>query len=117
MGTQPHVRYISGILLLVLLTVTLNCVHESVHALQHRMLAACDHGSVAPHGEQSAPDSQHTDNDCCTDCGNCAAHAPLAGRQLAIAYAPLVSTMKAPEPFRHLPEVFLAKFVPPQNLS
>ncbi|MBI2353797.1 MAG: hypothetical protein HYV06_02010 [Deltaproteobacteria bacterium] len=63
-----------------------------------------------------APSPSNTPNDhfCAGDCG-CPCHAPLAARPLLAAYSPAIVTVDFVEPFATLPEVYLSKFIPPQN--
>lgn len=111
-----HLKSFSWFLLLVMLTVTLNCVHESAHAMQYHVSAACDHSgdTDAAQQHQDSPADQHHDNDCCENCSNCASHAPLTLQPLQLGYNPVLTDLHLVEPFQFLPEVYLSKFVPPQ---
>lgn len=65
------------------------------------------------------PGDQSTDDDgLCGPCRYCACHAPLITYQIRIAYTPrVVIVMIASDPLIVLPEVYLPKFIPPQNLA
>ncbi|OGU16570.1 MAG: hypothetical protein A2076_02515 [Geobacteraceae bacterium GWC2_53_11] len=65
----------------------------------------------------TCPCSDGHDSDCCDTTGcSCACHAPL-GQRVRLAYAPVVVAQNFREPFWLLPQVYLAIFVPPQNLA
>lgn len=112
------VKFLSWVLLVVTLAVTFNCVHASAHAMQGHVTAASDR----PHSEISvshqcpcAPSEQHEDYDGCDTCVNCACHAPLAMHQFQLSYNPIILDLSIFDPFTRLPEVYLSKFIPPQN--
>jgi hypothetical protein len=119
MGTPLHtitgLRIVSLILTVVMLAGSVIGTHGSVHAADHQPPAICDHDDM-PHGSPSDPaPCQHDEADGCSSCLNCACHAPLTVRPMQLGYRPLVSLQSSHEPFTYLPEVYLAKFVPPQN--
>ncbi|WP_243373737.1 hypothetical protein [Geotalea sp. SG265] len=60
------------------------------------------------------PADDHSHPDDCLSC-DCACHAPLPAQPLTIACLQLVAPLKFHEPFTFLPEVYLPKFIPPQN--
>jgi len=113
-----HLKFFSLLLIVVMLTVTLHCVHENAHAMQSHLAAA---GDRATHSEISAahqcpccPLEQHTDYDGCDACINCACHAPLTAHSFQLIYNPIIIGLTSYDPFKHLPEVYLSKFIPPQ---
>ena len=57
-------------------------------------------------------DSHRCDSSC--DC-DCPCHAPLTQHSIRFDGPGLVVALVFHEPFKHLPEVFLPKFIPPQN--
>lgn len=105
-------------MLLVMLTMTINGVHESAHAMQSHVTTASDqalHSEIsASHQCPCAPLEQHKDYDGCDTCVNCTCHAPLTSQLIQISYNPSILTLHFSDPFKFLPEVFLSKFVPPQ---
>lgn len=114
-----HLKFFSFILILVMLTVTINGVHESAHAAQSHVKSA---SGRAPHPEISeshqcpcVPLEQHKDLDCCDTCVNCACHAPLTIQQFQLSYNPIILELGTSDTFKHLPEVYLSKFILPQN--
>ena len=108
--------FFSRLLLVVMLTVTINGMHESVHAMQNQVVAADDQGLHADtsttHHCPCTPLEQHEDHDGCDNCINC--HAPLTVQPLQLGYNPLILNLSTSDPFKHLPEVYLPKFIPPQ---
>jgi hypothetical protein len=115
-----HLKLHSWILLAVMLTVTLIGVYESAAKESHLTTAsvqsACCEISTSPHCPCS-PLQQHTDYDGCDSCDDCGCHAPLGTRAFQLSYAPIIIDLNSRDPFKHLPEVYLSKFIPPQNLS
>jgi len=113
-----HLKFFSWVLLVVTLTVTINGVHNNAHAMQSQIAAASVQVSTseitASHHCPCIPHDQHEDADCCDTCINCACHAPLTVQPLQLGYNPIISELSAPDPFKHLPEVYLSKFIPPQ---
>lgn len=114
-------KFVSRLLLLVMLTVAINCISESSHAMQGHLFATGGHaehvGNDAPHQCPDSSQEQHQDHDCCDSCSNCATHAPLTNQMMPIVYNPLITDQQFSEPFKHFSEVFLPKFIPPQNLT
>jgi hypothetical protein len=111
-------KIVTWALLIVTLFVTINCVHESAHAVQRDMAATGDteQSTVsASHQCPFAPLEQHEDYDGCDACVNCACHAPLAFQQFQLSYRPMILALNTTYLFKHPPEVFLPKFIPPQN--
>lgn len=63
-----------------------------------------------PIDEHSAPD--HCDSSC-----NCPCHAPLTAQPVQVVCSQLITPLVFSEPFKAVPEVYLSKFIPPQNLA
>ena len=113
-------KFVSQLLLVIMLIVAVNGVHESAHAMQDHVKESSDQQLSqvsAPHQCPCAPIEQHKDYDGCDTCINCACHAPLGVQQLVISYDPIVLSLHLSDPYQYLPEVFLSKFIPPQNLA
>lgn len=112
------IKFISQLMLLVMLTIAISGVHESAHAMQSHVTSAskqASHSEIsAPHQCPCAPLEQHKDYDGCDKCVNCPCHAPLANEILQISYNPSTLILRFSDPFKFLPEVFLSKFIPPQ---
>jgi len=111
-------KFISQLMFLVMLTMTISGVHGSAHAMQSNVTSAneqASHSEVsAPHQCPCAPLEQHKDYDGCDTCVNCTCHAPLNNESLQISYNPSILTLHFSDPFKFIPEVFLSKFIPPQ---
>jgi len=105
-------------MLLVMLTMTINGVHESAHAMQSHVTFANDqasHSEISAHNQcPCAPLEQHKDYDGCDTCVNCTCHAPLTNQPIQISYNPSILALHVSDPFKFLPEVYLSKFIPPQ---
>jgi hypothetical protein len=114
-------KFLSLVLLVVMLTVAINGVLESAHAMQSQVTSSDEkdglHSEIAaPHQCPCTPLEQHKDYDGCDTCVNCACHAPLTIQPFQLSYNPsILDNMYASDPFKHLPEVYLSKFIPPQN--
>jgi hypothetical protein len=112
-------KFFSLILVVAMLTVTINGVHESAHAMQSHFDTASDQASLLnisdSHQHPFAPLEQHQDYDGCDTCFNCSCHASPIVQPFRLNYNPIIISLASSDPFRYLPEVFLSKFIPPQN--
>lgn len=110
-----HLKFFSSLLLLALLTVTINGVHESAHAMQSSAISASSALETLTHDDfPCSPCEHHQDYDGCDSCVSCACHASLTVQPFQLSYNPIILDLGTSDPFRHLPEVYLSKFVPPQ---
>jgi hypothetical protein len=62
------------------------------------------------------PDSDDSDSGHCDSC-SCPCHAPLSVQPIRLTFSELVSPLAFHEPFIYLPQVYLSKFIPPQNAA
>lgn len=112
-------KFIARLLLIALFTVTLNCVHESAHAIQAPASTRDTQPEFKDTSETcncpSQPSGHPQDSDECDDCYNCACHAPSTIQIFRLNYNPVIRNLGSSDSFKHLPEVFLPKFIPPQN--
>lgn len=113
------IKFFSWLLLVLMLSVAVNGMHANAHAGQDHGTVSEDHGQSVGSGDaHPCPHhEQHQDADGCNTCVNCTCHAPFTVQPFQLSYAPLVQDLNPAEPFRHLPEVYLPKFIPPQILS
>jgi len=74
------------------------------------MMAAADHCPSCP-GEGDAHDGN------CASACYCACHLPITSHTLQIGHAPAIDELSVFEAFSAPPEVYLTKFIPPQNLA
>lgn len=51
----------------------------------------------------------------CDTCVNCICHVSLTFQPFHLTYTPFILDLKTSHPFKDLPEVYLSKFIPPQN--
>jgi len=114
-------KLLSWLLLAITLTVTVNCVISSAHALEREAAAAgqlvsqCQ-VSDAHHCPCAPAGGLHDhDQDDCDDCCGCACHLSLITEHFHFSYNPVMSDLQVSDPFQYLPEVYLPKFIPPQN--
>lgn len=121
MRTSRPKKFFSQVLLLVMLTVMVNCLHNSVHAMTSHGTTESDRtvpsDCGATHHCPASPCEQHDEYDGCDTGGCCAGHAPLIARQLTCKYNPCMLELQPSDPFTLPPEVFLSKFIPPQILA
>lgn len=110
-------KFISRLILVIMLTVAINGMHESAHAMQNNVVSADDKDISEPHQCPCTPLDQHQDSDGCDTCVNCACHAPLSSGLILFSYNPIIRDLLTTEPFKFLPEVYLTKFIPPQILA
>ncbi|SNB44769.1 hypothetical protein [Geobacter sp. DSM 9736] len=87
---------------------------DSLH--EHAPVAAshahdCSNGQHPEHPQEGG--HQEHDDSCC----NQHSHASAVFYSLTLTYTPHSSQMRVFEPFRAVPEVYLDRFIPPQNLS
>lgn len=113
MGRNLPTTSIALVLLLVMVSIALGgvfCRGTDPHGAE---------ASVAGfHGEgPCCPDTGHSDGDHCQSCLSCPCHAPLAGHTLHLRYAPSFRILSFVEHHSAPPDVYLSKFVPPQNLA
>jgi hypothetical protein len=114
-------KTVSQIILLIMLVVTINGVHESAHATQTQVVAESDQVAstdIAPtHQCPCSPFEQHSDYDGCDTCLNCACHAPLSIKQFRLQYNPIILDLDTLVTFNYFPEVYLSLFVPPDSAT
>ena len=110
-------KLLSLTLILVLLTGWFSGLCENAHALEQFLggSQAVSVSSEGPHECPGCPHEHHSDNDGCDTCINCACHAPLTTQKIQLGYHPIIQDLHTSDPFRFLPEVYLPKFIPPQN--
>jgi hypothetical protein len=108
-----HLKFFSCALLVAIMAMNIVCLHEGECSVQESTIAS--DSTHAPKGSPVSPSGEHRDYDGCDTCINCACHAPLSSQPLRLCYNPLVSALALSDPYNSLPEVYLPKFIPPQN--
>jgi hypothetical protein len=112
--------FIYRIILFVILTTLINGVYGSAyitecHAAGASSPAVLSSDVATPHECPGSSDGQHPDHDGCTQCVNCACHAPLTMHPFQLVYNPVIADLPTTVPLTILPEVFLSLFVPPDS--
>ena len=119
MRNQTHLKFLSWLLLTAMMIAVVHGVHENAHAMQIRATesgyTASTEANSIPHHCPCPPSEQHQDYDGCDSCANCVCHASLSMYQFTLSYSPLVLALKPFEPPFYIPEVYLSRFIPPQN--
>ena len=115
-------KFVSQLLLVIMLIMAVNGVHESAHAMQDHVKASNYQVSLsqvsAPHQCPCTPPAEHKDYDGCNTCINCTCHAPMTIQQIQISYNPsILDNLYASPPFIFLPKVYLSLFVPPDSAT
>lgn len=100
------------------MALVINAMPEIGHAMERSHVEACDHtlpfeSSDSPQDSDS-PVNHACDYDGCEFCLHCVCHAPLPSQQFQLSYLPVIESLSPAEIFRHLPEVYFPKFIPPQ---
>lgn len=115
-----YLKFISRLILLVLLTATINGVCGNAHAMDSHASGPCVQNNsnvTSPHECPCSPDEQQSDDDGCNRCVNCACHAPLIMNRFQLVYTPVIADLHIITPLTVLPEVFLSLFVPPDSAN
>ena len=116
-----NLKLLSWIVLAVILTALTHGVCESAHASQGQSASATEQNSgheiSVSANSPCCPLEQHSDSDICDTCINCICHVSLAIQRFQFCYTPVIVDLKTSDPFRLMPEVYLPKFIPPQNLA
>jgi hypothetical protein len=73
---------------------------------------ATDTGSHCP----GSPDHEDSDSGDCDSC-SCSCHASLLTEPIRLIISAVVTPLVFHEPFTYLPQVYLSKFIPPQNAA
>jgi len=69
---------------------------------------------VANHQHEGEQGAHHEDGESCCDSHS---HVSIPYQPISYTHSPRLITHLTGEPFRFIPEVYLDKFIPPQNLS
>ena len=97
-----------------------NGVCSTAHALESQLSSlqvSAVTDAAASFGVPCCPDDHHdSESPACDDCVNCLCHVTVAPQLFRLNYLPVFSDISCFAAFRSLPEVYLPKFIPPQNL-
>lgn len=118
MRQLPPMKIFSLLLLVVMLTAVLDGAFRSARAAQVSPAAATlqvlEDGGNPPHG-CPCPPTNHNDCDDCDDCADCICNCFLTSQLFSLSYKPFLQDLHSHTPFSFLPEVYLSRFIPPQN--
>jgi hypothetical protein len=65
----------------------------------------------------ACPDGDHSGSDQCPSSCYCSCHLPLTMQTVQVQHSPVITELVFFESFIAIPEVYLPKFIPPQNLA
>ncbi|SNB44771.1 hypothetical protein [Geobacter sp. DSM 9736] len=108
-------RYISFLLMIVSLTVSVTGACRDAQATE---LGCCTQqlpGNPDGTAESSPCHDEERDSSGCDSSCYCPGQAPLTPQHLQIAYSPDQLPLRFTDPLMFFPEVYLSKFIPPQN--
>lgn len=108
----------SWLLIVAVLTVAFNGFCQTAHAMQDCVskTVSASQVEVSAAGDCPCCPVEHDGFDACGDCVNCICHTSITIQQFTLSYVTVTSDIGLSERFTHLPEVYLSKFIPPQNL-
>lgn len=119
MRRLPCKNYIFSLFMLVMFTISVTGFCPSAHSFEppsHMDNAQAQCPSNVSEGHcPCCPAEEHPLPGSCDSSCHCSCHAPLTPQRINIASVLQISPLVFSEPFKALPEVFLSKFVPPQN--
>ncbi|NTW70477.1 MAG: hypothetical protein HGB23_11670 [Chlorobiaceae bacterium] len=111
--------FLSRLLLLMLLTASINGQFSSAHAVQTTLAAAITGEEFvmlpAMQREKNSTNEHHKHTGECHTCGNCLCHVILPVQSLKLDYNPAVISFCTFKPIANLPEVTLSRFIPPRT--
>jgi hypothetical protein len=114
-------KYTSFLMVIVVFTISAAGFCRSAHAAELSVDAVSPHGvsylSAIEKGCPYCPVDEHSVPDHCDSSCHCPCHASLTAQPVQIVCSQQISPLVFPEPFKFLPEVYLSKFIPPQNLA
>jgi hypothetical protein len=114
-------NFLSLLMMMVILAGFLNGFCQSACATELSGDAKCQQSTgfsaAVEEGCPSCPADEHSGSHHCDSCCNCPCHAPLTEQPVQLFRSLQLSALVFFEPFTALPEVFLSKFIPPQNLA
>ena len=108
----------SLVLIVTILAASGLCSCLDSHAAEQSSAASVAAGCDAPADHCPAcPDGDHSSPDHCPSSCYCSCHVPLTVQAVRIQHSPVITDLVFFESFTAIPEVYLPKFIPPQNLA
>ncbi|ACH38952.1 hypothetical protein Gbem_1938 [Citrifermentans bemidjiense Bem] len=121
MTEKPLFKLVSWFILASVFAVLCNGVCSTAHALESQISNSQDSavtGTADSVDTPCCPDDHHdSDGPACDDCVNCLCHVTVVPQLFSLNYLPVFSDLSSFTAFRFIPEVYLPKFIPPQNLA
>ncbi len=111
-------QFASLLLVVVILTAPTVCLCQEIHADDHlQVFVTAGHDSIGGCAGQcpTCPGDTNPGADHDAAACYCACHLPVINQPFNIHRAPIAGDLIAFEPFTAMPEVYLSKFIPPQN--
>lgn len=112
-------KLISLLLLTVILTAMTHGLCDEAHASHHFLSAKSDQteslSSPSNHCTDCPVDDHDGGSGNCDSCTNCICHTFSLLHHFNYLYLPFTSDLLTFQAFKPLPEVYLSKFIPPQN--
>ena len=117
MGRSIYWKYISCLMVLVILAISVTgfCPDTCAAELPDNLNSGhCTAGAIDGHCP-SSPVNDHAASDQYDPSCHCPCHAPLTTQPVQITCSQRISPLLFIDPFKAIPEVFLSRFIPPQN--
>lgn len=116
---KPLFKFVSWFILASVFVVLCNGVCSTAHALESQISASQVSADRADSDDTPCcPDDHHdSEGSACDDCVNCLCHVTVVPQLFSLNYLPVFSDLSSFTAFRFIPEVYLPKFIPPQNLA
>lgn len=115
------ITFLSRLLLLILLTASINGQFGSAHAMQQRVSPAKTGDSFtlfsAMHAERKTAHEDHKHSGECHTCCICLCHVILPVQSIKLDYNPVIISFSSFKPIANLPEITLSRFIPPRKLA
>jgi hypothetical protein len=119
MKREQLIRFLSGFMLIVMLIMMIDGLHDSIHAMQVHSFPADNqstHSARSIHQTSAYdPIGHHKDLDGCDICVTCECHAPLSEQAFYLNNNASMSEHDLIDVFMNLPEIFLTRFIPPEK--
>ena len=110
-------KFTSLVLILTVLAASGLCSCLDSHAAEQSLAASVTAECAAADHCPACPADDHSDADHCASSCYCSCHLPLTVQAIRIVHSPVITELIFPESFTVMPEVYLPKFIPPQNLA
>jgi hypothetical protein len=109
-------KFTSLLLVVMILAASVHGFCQESHAMEQSPVLSADTGWDAGQSP-SCPGEDHSDADHDAASCFCSCHLPMIVLPLDIQPSPIVGTLSFFDRFTALPEIYLPKFIPPQNLA